>query len=49
MSEKMSRLLDEDSDITTLINSLSILLKSEVKDNDQLRNLVESYGFSYSN
>ena len=49
MSEKRSRLFDEDSDLVTLINSLNILLKSNVKDNDQLRNLVESYGFSYSN
>ncbi|KAK8842585.1 hypothetical protein M9Y10_025443 [Tritrichomonas musculus] len=48
MSEKMSRYFKVDSDITTLINPLNILLRSDITDNDQMRDLVESYGFSYS-
>ncbi|KAK8839260.1 hypothetical protein M9Y10_032191 [Tritrichomonas musculus] len=48
MSEKMSRFFKEDSDITTLINPLNILLRSDLTDNDKLRDLVESYGFSYA-
>lgn len=48
MSEKMSRFFKEDSDITTLVNPLNLLLKSDLTDNDKLRDYVESYGFSYS-
>ena len=36
------------SDIITLINPLNVLLKSELTDDNQIKNLVESIGFSYS-
>lgn len=48
MTEKMSRFFKEDSDITTLVNPLNTLMKTQLTDNDELRDLVESYGFSYS-
>lgn len=47
MSENLSKLFVKESDIATLINALNLLLRSPITDNDDLRNLVESYGFSY--
>lgn len=48
MSENLSKLFVKESDIATIINALNILLKSPINENNELRNLVESYGFSYS-
>lgn len=36
----------KESDIATLIKSLNLLFRSPTTDNDELRDLVESYGFS---
>ena len=47
-SEKLSRFFREDSDIVTLINALNSLILSKITDNNEKRDLVESYGFSYS-
>lgn len=48
MTEKMSREFDEESDITTIVNSLRKIMNNEPNDNDKLRDFVESYGFSYT-
>ena len=48
MTERLSTVFNEGSDIVTLIDSTKILLSSDLTDNDQLRDFVESYGFSYS-
>lgn len=48
MSENLSKVFVKESDVATIINALNILFKSQITDNDQLRDLVESYGFSYS-
>lgn len=48
MTENLSTVFNEGSDIVTLINASQILLSSDITDNDKLRDFVESYGFSYS-
>lgn len=47
-SENLAKLFVKESDIATLIKALNVLLRSPITDNDKLRDLVESYGFSYS-
>ena len=47
-TEKLSRYFREDSDIVTLIYALNSLMLSNVTDDNERRELVESYGFSYS-
>lgn len=48
MTEKLSTTFNEGSDIVTLINASQDILSTDITDNDKLRDLVESYGFSYS-
>lgn len=47
MSENLSRYFCEESDIVTLFNALNYLFKSD--EQVEMKDLVESYGFSYSN
>ena len=47
-SVKLSKYFREDSDIVTLLNAINSLILSKITDNNERRDLVESYGFSYS-
>lgn len=47
MTEHLSHFFSEDSDIITLYRAKNDLLQKETKNEDDYRNLVQSYGFRY--